>query len=373
MMRPLQSLLLLSVLLGSAPSYAADEFSPQFYLGVGAGVSHLEPALSDTAYSVDEKNLLGWKVFAGADVAERISVEGYYANLNKAELSPNGSIGYESYGVSALYYFSREGEYLQRWSLFANVGVGQMGNESSVPYERVHDHHLMYGAGLEHRLWEGVTLRLQGELYDKDARLFSVNLVKRFGGKKTAPIAIEPIAPTPAAAAASPEPVVEPEPLALDGDNDGVLDAVDACPNSAAGITVDETGCRLQEVIVLREVVFATNSANLIGESEKNLSRVAATIARYPALKIEVAGYSDNRGSSLYNTKLSQRRADAVRGYLIGQGVAAGQLSAKGYGQESPIADNKTAEGRALNRRVELHILDQAPATNANVSGAGVR
>jgi outer membrane protein OmpA-like peptidoglycan-associated protein len=71
-------------------------------------------------------------------------------------------------------------------------------------------------------------------------------------------------------------------------------------------------------------------------------------------VNIEVAGHTDSRGSDAYNIKLSQRRAEAVRDYLISKGIAADRLSAKGYGESQPVADNATDEGRFKNRRVEL-------------------
>jgi outer membrane protein OmpA-like peptidoglycan-associated protein len=72
---------------------------------------------------------------------------------------------------------------------------------------------------------------------------------------------------------------------------------------------------------------------------------------------VEVAGHTDNRGAAAYNRDLSQRRAEAVRSYLVSKGVNGGNLSARGYGPDSPVADNKTANGRAENRRVELRQL----------------
>lgn len=339
--------------LGATTSYAAgDDGLSRLYLGAGAGISHLEPDLGGTPYSFSDKQRFAWKLFAGYDINERISVEGYYADLNEARLSPSGSIGYKSYGASALYYLSREGGYLMNWSLFANLGIGKMGGTSTVPTGLDHEYHVMYGAGLEHELWDGMSLRLQAELYDKDAHLYSVSLVKRFASNKAEPL-IAPIVEAP-----PPEPVVAPEPVVLDSDGDGVLDDRDACPETAAGIKVNEFGCKPQEAITLRGVVFGSNSVTLIGESKQVLDAVVETLLRYPKLKVEVAGYTDNRGSSAYNEKLSQRRADAVRAYLVEHGVAADHLTARGYGQEGPVADNATAEGRAKNRRVELHLLD---------------
>jgi OmpA-OmpF porin, OOP family len=86
------------------------------------------------------------------------------------------------------------------------------------------------------------------------------------------------------------------------------------------------------------------------------LNTTAASLKPYPDLAIEVRGYTDSRGSPAYNLKLSQRRAESVMEYLQSHGVA-NHMTAKGYGKEDPIADNKTQEGQLANRRVTLHIV----------------
>ena len=145
----------------------------------------------------------------------------------------------------------------------------------------------------------------------------------------------------------------------IDSDRDGIVDSKDSCPSSAAGAVVDSAGCELEETIVLKGVNFKTSSDILETTSTTVLDDVARTLQRYPSMKVEVAGYTDNRGSLGFNQQLSQRRAQAVLNYLVSQGVSSANLSAKGYGPESPIADNNTASGRAANRRVELHILER--------------
>lgn len=143
-----------------------------------------------------------------------------------------------------------------------------------------------------------------------------------------------------------------------DGDSDGITDANDNCPNTAAGEKVDARGCKLEANIVLQGVNFETGSDDLTNASFATLNEVASTLKRYPDIKVEVAGYTDNTGSVRLNQALSQKRAQAVADYLISQGVLASNVTAKGYGPESPVADNNTAAGRAENRRVELNILE---------------
>jgi len=143
----------------------------------------------------------------------------------------------------------------------------------------------------------------------------------------------------------------------LDDDNDGIRNSADSCPDTAQGVKIDNRGCELKEIIALKGVSFANNSAVLTGNSAEALNAAAATLRLNADLKVEVAGYTDNRGSTTYNVRLSQKRAETVRDYLVTQGVSADMLSAKGYGPENPLADNASADGRAANRRVELHIL----------------
>ena len=141
-----------------------------------------------------------------------------------------------------------------------------------------------------------------------------------------------------------------------DRDMDGVADASDHCPDIPGPATND--GCPVieNEVFNTRMINFETGKATLTAESKRSLKEGAALInsGDFANLKIEVQGHTDNVGSDEYNHKLSHRRADAVRLELIKNGVSPDRLTATGYGEEKPIADNSTDEGRALNRRVEL-------------------
>ena len=143
----------------------------------------------------------------------------------------------------------------------------------------------------------------------------------------------------------------------LDGDADGVVDSKDRCPDSKAGVKVDSNGCEIAEVIVLKGVNFETSTDRLTKGSIDILNGAAETLSKRPEITVEVAGYTDSRGSASVNQKLSQKRAQMVANYLISRGVKAEKLSAKGYGAANPVADNGTAAGQAQNRRVELHIL----------------
>jgi outer membrane protein OmpA-like peptidoglycan-associated protein len=110
--------------------------------------------------------------------------------------------------------------------------------------------------------------------------------------------------------------------------------------------------------LVLTGVTFEFNKSRLTLDAMKVLDFVAQSVKAHPEAKIEVGGYSDSVGSTVYNQRLSLARARSVRVYLVQQGVAADQLTAVGYGKSKPVASNATEQGRAQNRRVELRRLN---------------
>jgi outer membrane protein OmpA-like peptidoglycan-associated protein len=116
-----------------------------------------------------------------------------------------------------------------------------------------------------------------------------------------------------------------------------------------------------KRIVILDKVQFEFNKATIKPESFDLLNEVAEVILRNPqAGRVEIQGHTDGKGRPAYNLDLSQRRADAVRDYLIARGVAAERLISKGYGLTVPIATNDTEAGRATNRRVEFLLIDQA-------------
>jgi len=109
--------------------------------------------------------------------------------------------------------------------------------------------------------------------------------------------------------------------------------------------------------LVLLGVNFETGRSRLTVTSYDALDQVAASLIAHPEVRVEIAGYTDNTGSTAVNTRLSAARALAVRAYLARKGVGSERMMAKGYGPANPIASNTTSAGRAENRRVELHQL----------------
>jgi outer membrane protein OmpA-like peptidoglycan-associated protein len=147
-----------------------------------------------------------------------------------------------------------------------------------------------------------------------------------------------------------------------DADGDGVADDRDKCPDSPRGAKVDAQGCPEPTALpaaggarlVLEGVTFKPSSNNLTPESLAVLDRVVEGLKGSPDVRLLIEGHTDSNGADAANMKLSKARADAVRDYFIGKGIAKSRLETKGYGETKPVADNKTADGRARNRRVEL-------------------
>jgi len=147
----------------------------------------------------------------------------------------------------------------------------------------------------------------------------------------------------------------------LDNDGDGIPDQADKCPVNP-GVS-ENSGCpKTKEIqrgqLVLKGVNFESGKAVLLPASYKVLDEIAESFREWPEVRVEVQGHTDNVGTPEKNMLLSQQRAETVRDYLIQKGIASDRITAVGYGQEKPIADNNTSAGRAQNRRVELNRLD---------------
>lgn len=152
--------------------------------------------------------------------------------------------------------------------------------------------------------------------------------------------------------------VVESNTGLTDSDGDGVIDSVDKCPDTPKGARVDGDGCPFDKVIELKGVTFEFNKTRLRPDAQTILDWAVGVMKKYPDMNVEIAGHTDSVGSDSYNQQLSEGRAQAVKQYFVDHGVPETQATAKGYGESQPKADNGTPEGRELNRRVELRILN---------------
>ena len=107
-------------------------------------------------------------------------------------------------------------------------------------------------------------------------------------------------------------------------------------------------------VVSMPDVLFDIGSYTLKPAARERLARVSGIVLAYPDLRFEIEGHTDSVGSDEYNQTLSEKRAASVRDYLMNNGVSINNVMARGFGKENPVADNSTAAGRKLNRRVEM-------------------
>ena len=186
----------------------------------------------------------------------------------------------------------------------------------------------------------------------------------------------------PAAPVVEPTPV-EPAPVILidgDDDQDGVLNSVDKCPGTPLNVVVDADGCPREitadDALRMELRVFFDNDKTVIKDQYKpEIQKVAEKMNEYPNSTASIEGHASKTGpSARYNQRLSEARANAVKSMLVNQfGVAPQRISTVGYGYDRPIADNNTAEGRAMNRRVYAIITGNKSSTTVQTKDMNVQ
>lgn len=331
----------------------SEEFKDYYYLGVGLGYSFIHPERGGvTLYHVADDNDLGFRLQGGYRWRPRWSVEFSYLDMGEAAIEstiPNqnlsGGISYEAMGIHGNYHFAQE---LINFDAFLKLGVATLSTDKTnplIPMEKQKGFHLMTGLGGTKNIKNDWDLRFDADFFSRDAAMLSLGIQKKFLPKD------KPVPP----------------PVPVDTDQDTVLDPDDLCPGTELGLEVDEDGCALPLVEEVVEEAFAAidfkginfkvSSAELTPSSLSVLDEAALVLVENPSVKLEIEAHSDSDGSAKFNQKLSQRRAESVRVYLVSKGVLEENMKAIGYGEERPIADNSSAEGKAKNRRVEFIVI----------------
>ncbi|MEN8258096.1 MAG: OmpA family protein [Thermodesulfobacteriota bacterium] len=259
------------------------------------------------------------------------------------------------YHVDLLYHFNAD----DKLTPFVAAGLGGI-TLDDMPDGGDSAFLINYGAGLKYALTDALSLR--GDVrhmvsfddhYNNLAAL--VGITYSFGGSPTPRPKAQPVvrpAPVPPAPAAVSQPA--PQPAVKDSDKDGVIDDLDRCPQTLAHFVVDNRGCPvMEEISVNLHVQFDHNKATIRPMYNSNLQEVGDFFKKAPNATAVIEGHTDSTGSAGYNQSLSQQRAEAVRLYLIeNYGISPERLTAKGFGEEKPIASNVTESGRQTNRRV---------------------
>ena len=337
----------------------ADEY-PNFeaYLGAGTYMFENERNLDD-AYSLE----------GGVELPlnEMMSLEAWLSDYSVDVDNSNAELDGQRIAVGALFHL-KEGS--TRPFIAAGLGDLEFENESGNDFSETLVH---LGLGVKKYFDNNIVLRgelmamnsLDNEITDLGARIAvgyafgrSVTpMVEEAPAEEVVVVVQEEIVEEKPAPVPAPVPVpVKPVPAPVDTDKDGVVDAQDKCPSTDAAFKVDATGSPVmlsQTVEIKMNVKFPNNSSIVNRESYSEIQKVADFMKQFDGTSVTVEGHSDSSGSDAYNKMLSQRRADSVRNVLINEfKVDADRVKAIGYGEERPIADNTTAEGRAANRRV---------------------
>jgi len=284
----------------------------------------------------------------GYRVNPNVGLELRYGQSNALARNLGGDIRNEAATLDTYYRFNVAGK-LQPYVLIGG------GLARATPDSADYVQHTIANAavGAFYALTDRIALRgevrgvedLQTSSHDGIA---SVGLTFGFGGATKAAPAPAKLAPAKLAPVAAVAPA--------DDDKDGVLNGADKCPGTPLNVVVDASGCPkvlTEKVTKELRVLFDTNKAVVKPAFNAEIEGVAKLLKEYPTAKVEIQGHTDSRGAAGLNDKLSQDRADAVANVLVKTfGIAADRVTAKGYGASQPVADNKTAEGQAKNRRV---------------------
>ncbi|KFN41444.1 OmpA family protein [Arenimonas oryziterrae] len=344
--------LLCCALLGAmslAQSAMAQTYDDRWYITAGGGVTGFD---RDRNVTDEVYGTLGFGKF----ITENFSIDAELTHTNP-DFVKRVDRNWELMSLSAVgrYHFVNEG---RDWNPYIAAGLGAQrhrdGGLNPILGSRVGTNLLgILGVGIQKKIG-GLSIRGEaGARFDMDD-----------GGAGTddhytdAYAGIAALIPLGAAAA----PVVTPDApqqtcADMDDDGDGVNNCNDKCPGSSAGQAIGPDGCPVPLTIDLKGVNFDFDKDTLRPDAVAILDEAVSILAKYPQLRVEVAGHTDSVGAEQYNQGLSERRARVVYDYLTGHGIDSGRLvGPNGFGELKPIDTNDTKEGRARNRRTELNV-----------------
>ena len=362
-----QLALLVACLLGSLCAAAAEGEKSGLTVAPMAGFYDFDGSRNfddEGAVSLD----IGWRF------NDRWVVEAGYLRADTDDSVTRGDVDFYAWRLNGLYFINEQQVVRPFWIFGAGENVYDVKSANTD-----HENFVDYGIGFLYDFNESVALRteLRGVTEVDDSSSNDTDFILAMGlqflfdfNKPTpapAPAVAAPIAPqdsdndgvvdTADQCPATPEGVaVDADGCALDDDNDGVPNYNDSCPDSEAGARVDGEGCYilLQEAREIKlNVQFPNNSSVIEKQFLSEIEAVSDFMREFPQTSAVIEGHTDDRGDANYNQQLSERRAQKVAKTLISTfNVDASRVSAVGYGEARPIADNGSGEGRAQNRRV---------------------
>lgn len=314
------SIALAAALLGAAAAQASEFDGGWVGAKIGSNRSGMTGVDTQSATSYGLEGGYNWNM--GGYL---LGVDGFADSNGKKTHNP-GAVNYGSsvYGLDA-----KLGLPAGKWLPFAKLGYARTNGNGAASAVGGSDVHL--GLGVEYKF--APSWSLLGEYTSGSGKSGATKL-----NNNNLSLGVNYYFDTPAAAPA-PAPVAKEEPKP-----------------APAPAPVKETWKTLLEEkpVTIEGANFDFDSAKIRSSAVKKLSEVVEFAATYGNAQLEVSGHTDSIGKEEYNQKLSEKRANAVSEYLVKNGVAASRIVTKGYGETRPVADNKTAEGRAKNRRVEI-------------------
>ena len=347
-----------------AQTASAQEFDNRWYLSGTAGILG-----TDDDRNTSNSELLGLGVGKRLtpNFGLELSVDRATPTIDINPILGDSDWTLTSVFVTGRYFFVKEG---RTWDPFLAFGLGATRHEdetfSMTNSRDGSDWAAKLGAGLETDRRKRVDFRVEaGVRYDADSYDAGVNGDAQdfypysngtFMDYYAAASLLVKLGNLPVPVVAVPVTTCDTQ----DADGDGVNDCNDKCPGSAAGQTIGADGCPVKLTIDLKGVNFDFDEDTLRPDAVMILDEAAAVLAKYPELRVEVAGHTDLCGKDTYNQDLSQRRSKTVYDYLVGKGIDAGRMAGpNGYGESRPLeATEQTLPAckSETNRRTELNV-----------------
>ena len=360
-------------LLASQVAVAADEpfvnpdwANSAWYIGGNAGVTRatidqprIQAALTAngstmTSFKKDEKDGPGYRLFIGKQLNRYLAIEAGYYDLGEFGFNAVTSTGGTLNGNAAFRGVNLDlvGQMplTERFSLLARVGAaytktsthftGNRLNAVTAPNASEKKAGLKAGLGLEYKFSEALAMRAEVERYRVndavgnrgDVDMLSLGLVYKLGRPANAPVYVAP----------APEPVVEAAPAPA---------PMPAPAPAPAPVPTSE------KVSFAAEALFDFDKSVVKSEGKLALDDLLMKLQGMNTEVMVTVGHTDSVGSDAYNQKLSLRRAEAVKAYIVSKGIDASRVYTEGKGESQPVADNSTAEGRAKTRRVTVEVV----------------
>ena len=326
----------------------------------------ISPMVGTTKFDDGIGEDLHWSLGLGYQFNNPWALEFVYADANADNDRTGVDLDFTRWHVDGLYHLNKIGGYRPYLALGAGRGEYDFSTGTSDT-----DTLLNVGVGVKYEFAENTSVRSEIKFFDgNDLNVaeyaFSIGLHHVFAASAPAKAPVKKI---------------------LDSDNDGVLDSTDRCPTTPAGLAVNELGCELdtdkdgitdrndhcpgttdrmakidskgcyvvitETVTIQLDVEFDSDSADSRSAHRQAVSKVHKFMQAYPLTKVTIEGHTDSSGRKEYNQALSERRAKTIANMLVNEfGINQSRVFTKGYGEDMPIADNSTIDGRQKNRRV---------------------